>query len=1032
MHQAQAKQRRMVAARRIRKAVLQVESLEYRDLPALAWPTSLQPVADSAPHEVLDQALRLPVPWSAGAPATAQTAVAGNIGAGPNGAADVVWYHFTLDRSAHVTLGTFSGQQGTVLSLYNTDATDGSDPYDPLGHRLLVQADQAASGDQDAAPIERDLAAGDYYVAVSGAGNRYFNPFIAGSGYAGATGAYKLLVSATDLQIAPTDLPRVLAIDAAPDPVGAAAGTSFDRSPLLIRVDLSGPVDPTNLNVQVIGATGATNMVAGLAFSSVANEVRVSLTGPLAPDTYQVLVSATDSTGNQVLAANAAATFQITGIEGTNGAVAGDGTPATAHALDISGGGLVQVAGTIGDNPTDNFPFNPNDVDVYHFQFTGAGNYSLTAEAFAGRIGSPLNPGLSLFEVVGGNLHLVGVNVGTNNPQSASAASPITNPLQSDAALFAGLQAGDYYLAVSANGNTPDPFGADFPFDPSTPLGPTFGGFAFQGGNYVLNVQVQHDMTPPQVVAVTGLGPQALPAPPGQFLVRFSEAVNLVQQAFATQQNTLGSVFIVASNGTTYNPTLASYDGATNTATFLMQNGLAPGAYTLHLSGSDPTTAITDIAGNPLVGNDTSGATADFVQAFTVAGTGNGTSYQESANDELHPQDLGVLATFNLAAGITLTGQFAADGADFYHLQVLQAGQYIVGLQDTDAGASLPNGTWLSFENTNTGQTVPLALLGSIIDPVSQVSTSGNIAALVTLQPGTDYVIRADAWSAVAHYNLQLASSFTGESPPPLTVGAAPAIRLRLVNNGGPNPPPVVPPPPTSPPSANPPTGGAVTHAPSSSAVPGSVLLALTAGPIGDGTSNAGNQGPAAPDVFEQVFAHAPSPGLSDGIVRLAILSLQTGSPGESDNPSPDMAPATNPPPPAGETPPPTILQNLLNLWNSLPLGPILSPGTAAAADDASLMDDSADIDDSRLYDTIRPLPAQDADTLVASGAPTAAARFAPLSTSRTTSNGLERILAISLFFSNWARGLETQPRRRLSEGHGKRRFTARCFEGIN
>ena len=851
-----------------------------------------------------------------------------------------------------------------------------------------MQADQAATGDQDAAPIIRDLAAGDYYVAVSGAGNHYFNPFVAGSGYGGATGAYRLLVSATALPTAPNGSSEVLAIDAAPDPVGAGDGTSFARSPLLIRVDMTGPVDPSSLNVQVLDASGINNYSAGVAYSTVANEARVSLTQPLGPGTYQVLVSGTDLNGTPIVTGDAPSTFQVTSIEGTPGAAAGDNTPATAHELNVAGGNFVQVAGAIGDDPTDGVAFNPNDVDVYHFQITGAGNYALTAEAFAGRIGSPLSPALSLFEVVGGNLHLVTLNAGTGNSQAASAGSPIANPLQNDPALYAGLQAGDYYLTVSANGNTPDPFGGDVPFDPNAPLGPTFGGFAFQGGNYVLNVQVQQDNTPPQVVAITGLGPKDLPAPPAQFVVQFSEPVNLLQQAFATQQNTLSSVFIVAADGTTYSPTLLAYDGTSNQATFQLQDRLNPGNYTLHLSGSDPATAITDVAGNPLVGNDATGATTDYVVNFTVASAAHGTNYQESDNDELHPQDLGVLAPFDLADGVTITGQFSSEGADFYHFQVLQDRQFTVSLQATNGGASLPNGSWLSIENTNTGQMVPLLPQGLIIDPVSQVNSEGNIAALAFLQAGSDYVLRVDSWAAGSAYQVQLANSFLNESPPPLTVGAGPAIRLRMLDNGGNGPPPLVRSPFTPPtePSTGGPGGGIGTpaHGPIGNSVPTSVLLALTASPIGNGTSPTGTHGLAAPDVFDQVFTHAPSPIVSDGIVRLAILSLQTGSTTESDN-----LPAETDKPAAGQTAPgenaaQNILRNMLFLWNSLPLGPALSS-------EAPLGDESGgDFDTSILIEPESPSGLQTIDAPAAAAARNSVARLEHHTNSQPKTSELE------------------------------------------
>ena len=83
----------------------------------------------------------------------------------------------------------------SVLSLYDTEAQDysnppinynySSPPYDPLQHRLMVQVDSQSSG-----YVDRELAAGTYYISVSGHGDSYFNPFLADSGYAGSTGAY--------------------------------------------------------------------------------------------------------------------------------------------------------------------------------------------------------------------------------------------------------------------------------------------------------------------------------------------------------------------------------------------------------------------------------------------------------------------------------------------------------------------------------------------------------------------------------------------------------------------------------------------------------------------------------------------------------------------------------------------------------------------------------------------------------------------------------------------------------------------------
>src|SRR5262249_8600452 len=111
------------------------------------------------------------------------------------------------------------------------------DPYDPYCHRLIAQDGGAGHGID--AKIDRLLGPGTYYLAISGSGNRYFCPFIADSGTFGSSGDYGLLVTATDLpQIVG---PSVLTVDPANSSV-------LDRSPMIIRVDLSGAINPATIN----------------------------------------------------------------------------------------------------------------------------------------------------------------------------------------------------------------------------------------------------------------------------------------------------------------------------------------------------------------------------------------------------------------------------------------------------------------------------------------------------------------------------------------------------------------------------------------------------------------------------------------------------------------------------------------------------------------------------------------------------------------------------------------------------------------
>jgi len=148
--------------------------------------------------------------------------------------------------------------------------------------------------------------------------------------------------------------------------------------------------------------------------------------------------------------------FEVDGIDGVAGATGSDDTAATAQQLgNVAAAGLIQMSGAIGDDPFFNpslssDPTNPepqyipaNQVDLYHFEITGPGRYAMLAEVFAGRIGSPLDPGISLYELdpSSGSLFFLAGNNNTLDPTQGTDGSI---PLFTDSALTAGLTAGDY------------------------------------------------------------------------------------------------------------------------------------------------------------------------------------------------------------------------------------------------------------------------------------------------------------------------------------------------------------------------------------------------------------------------------------------------------------------------------------------------------------------------------------------------------------------------------------------------------------
>ena len=210
-----------------------VESLESRALMAAGSGLSQADLA----HETLDYAVDL-------GHINIDTSVLeeGSLGNGPEGAADVEWYSFTLDRPSLVTMELQRQVQSSsfqgVLSLFNNDPSDYMDPYDVEGHRLLDQVDGKTQG--GVATLDQLLGTGTYYLAVSGDGNSYFHPLLAGSGTPGSTGAFALRLSVLDPGLPSTIGPQVLTCDPAPN-------ATLDSSPLAIRIDMSGPLDPGTL-----------------------------------------------------------------------------------------------------------------------------------------------------------------------------------------------------------------------------------------------------------------------------------------------------------------------------------------------------------------------------------------------------------------------------------------------------------------------------------------------------------------------------------------------------------------------------------------------------------------------------------------------------------------------------------------------------------------------------------------------------------------------------------------------------------------
>lgn len=142
-------------------------------------------------------------------------------------------------------------------------------------------------------------------------------------------------------------------------------------------------------------------------YSASAHELQLAPAAPLAPGHYQIFLAGDANFWPTVLRAEDSGlalgatlaepagqdffpTFQVTGREGREGASPADDTPSFANSLgDITNAGLIQVAGSIGDDPfydalhPDPLFYPGNDVDLVHLQIRG-GAYGFMAGVDAG------------------------------------------------------------------------------------------------------------------------------------------------------------------------------------------------------------------------------------------------------------------------------------------------------------------------------------------------------------------------------------------------------------------------------------------------------------------------------------------------------------------------------------------------------------------------------------------------------------------------------------------------------------------------
>lgn len=752
---------------------LLLESLEPRCvLAAKILPESLPEPFDLEPNDTADRAQIINVQDVSG-----EIAIRGTIGSSADDS-DVDWFSFKLDKPSTVRLAS----TGPISTGLYVSAPFDADRFAQSGIRLIKRVESNN--------WQQTLAAGEYQIAVSGAGNDAFHPFLANSGLDGATGDYQLQISTDPLAVDPTDGPIVISAE-------PADHATFDDAPFVLRYTLSSSLNPDSaiagetvrLIYNPVGDFGDDNdqdiALDAIDFSAASGEIQLSPTGALASGFYQVVFLGNITDNFSVLTdmngvpfgtnaqhpqgQDARFSFQVTGIEGNRDLDAiPDDTSMGAHELgELTSNSLMQQFGAIGDDPR--YPLRNADVDLYHFQLAGPDHYAVVAEVFARRMGSPLDSGVSLFRQDPSDGHLVLIAGNDNTLNDAPATNGKTVPLLSDSLVSAGLTAGDYYVAVSSRGNVPDAArgvlpGIDGIFDPNVSLSGLAG---LSYGPYVLNILARADNAPPLVVGVSEDGGPG--AAPTQIVVRFSEPVNLRELALSAFEQSgeaaLAPVFIETPDHQRVYPRLLRFDDASNEATFQMLDRLPLGTSTLHLSG---TLGLADFAGNALASNAGNGefttpVIVDVAAAETKQGANGYWVSQEPNDDESTPQEIGVLFPRELQVGVVIRREGSAqDRADTYRIKFLQ------------------DQTYFFFVTGPAGLQLTLIADGGNVVPISAQGTDGHLALITA---GT-YTLTVTGWSSAqareTDYELRITLGGNRENPPPLTNGPAPLLRSRL------------------------------------------------------------------------------------------------------------------------------------------------------------------------------------------------------------------------------------------------------------
>ena len=303
---------------------------------------------------------------------------------------------------------------------------------------------------------------------------------------------------------------------------------------------------------------------------------------------------------------------------------------------------------------------NPRDaqsqVGLYQITLPQGQRWLLNAQVFTQLIGSPLQPGLALFDSSGNLL---------------ATSTPGQN-LNDNANLSKGLAPGTYYIAVSQANNMPG-LSNSYNLQESTP---GIAGFNEPSGAFRLDLSADPVLSSTKLTSSSLTYADPLEPSPTGINLTFSAPIDVTSLFLPDQQET--AVEVVNASGQVWPISAKGYQSSTNTLSFVIDQALPAGSYSLILPAQG---GLTDLYGLPVV--TPAGNPPGVLASWTVA----------PSTTPTNPNNLSVIwpgpvnVTWNAAVGRTTL--LTAGQETSYRFVVIVPGIYAVQTQVNTGEADL-------------------------------------------------------------------------------------------------------------------------------------------------------------------------------------------------------------------------------------------------------------------------------------------------------------------------------------------------------